>query len=174
MFERYIGEISQAINALTGVETKKLYDALLTQARKRTAIADLQLDEDGKAVKDEDPADSEGVIIVETAASQPAQAEPRRPEQEPSLLDVEPVKRASAKARASRKAEPKSSPKPGAVTPSKTARSAKPQPQAAASAPAKGGSGTSQGQADSKAKPKLRLNLKTGKLEPVDDGPKLF
>ncbi len=174
VFERYIGEISQAINALTGVETKKLYDALLTQARKRTAIADLQLDEDGKAVKDEDPADSEGVIIVETAASQPAQAEPLRPEQEPALLDVEPVKRASAKGRAARQAEPKSRTKPGVEAPNKSKRVSGPQPQAPASAQAKGGAGTSEKQASGSAKPKLRLNLKTGKLEPVDDGPKLF
>ncbi len=66
IFERYIGEIAQAINALNGTDTKKLYDALLAQAKKRTAIADLELDDEGKARKgeQEDPADQEGVIIV--------------------------------------------------------------------------------------------------------------
>jgi DNA topoisomerase VI subunit B len=65
IFERYIGEIAQAVNALNGTDAKKLYDALLTQAKKRTAIADLELDEEGKAKKEgEDPADQEGVIIV--------------------------------------------------------------------------------------------------------------
>src|SRR5687767_13533269 len=39
VFERYIGEISKAINAINNKwEAKKLYDALLKEARKRTAI----------------------------------------------------------------------------------------------------------------------------------------
>src|SRR5690348_3774605 len=76
IFERYIGEIAQAVNAINGTETKKLYDALLAQARKRTAIADMQLDEEGKRVKaqEEDPADQEGVIIVEGMAALPGGA----------------------------------------------------------------------------------------------------
>ncbi len=172
VFERYIGEISQAINALTGVETKKLYDALLAQARKRTAIADLQLDEDGKAVKDEDPADSEGVIIVESATSQPAQPASRQQSPEPALLDVEPVKRASAKGRAPRETAPKDKSKPGNAGSDK--RSAKPEPQPPSSASPKSGAGANVKPPADTAKPKLRLNLKTGKLEPVDDGPRLF
>ena len=49
VFERYIGEISKAINAINGKwKTQKLYDALLKEAQKRTAIADAQLDEEGK------------------------------------------------------------------------------------------------------------------------------
>jgi len=67
VFERYIGEIAKAVNAINGTDAKKLYDTLLAQARKRTAIADLELDEEGKAIK-EDAADQDGVIIVEQAA----------------------------------------------------------------------------------------------------------
>lgn len=71
VFERYIGEITQAINAINGVEAKKLFDTLLAQARKRTAIADVELDEDGKVKKarEEEEADEEGVIIVPAAGS---------------------------------------------------------------------------------------------------------
>jgi DNA topoisomerase-6 subunit B len=47
IFERYIGEISRAVNAITGDDAKKLYEALLHQAKRRTAIADQQLDEEG-------------------------------------------------------------------------------------------------------------------------------
>ncbi len=68
VFERYIGEIAKAIHAINGTDAKKLYEALLAQARKRTAIADLQLNDEGKAQRDEDPADSEGVIIVAAGA----------------------------------------------------------------------------------------------------------
>ncbi len=66
IFERYIGEIARACNALTGTDTQELYDALLKQAKRRTEIADAQLDEDGKFVKDEHGrlAKDEDVIIV--------------------------------------------------------------------------------------------------------------
>jgi len=72
VFERYIGEISKAIHAINGTDPKKLYDALLTEARKRTAIADAQLDEDGKVVKKEENDDlknDDGVVMVESRAA---------------------------------------------------------------------------------------------------------
>ena len=68
VFERYIGEIAKAINAINGTDAKKLYEALLTQAKKRTAIADLELDEEGKAKRDEPAEDLQSVIIVGAAA----------------------------------------------------------------------------------------------------------
>jgi DNA topoisomerase VI subunit B len=183
VFERYIGEITKAINAINGTDATKLYDALLTQAKKRTAIADLELDDEGKAVKDEDPSDQDGVIIVAPAVdpAAPAAGSPSAKSKpsvrgmdddlpmakqtkaeramlevasraksagDPKLLDVDSVKRSSAKQRP----EPKPAPQ------SKKAAS---KPSAPTPAPAA-------------AKPKLRLNLKTGKLEPADDGPKLF
>jgi len=76
VFQKYIGEIAKACNAITGVDAKKLYDALLEQAKKKTAIADLELDEDGRAVKEED-GDQEGVIIVESAAAESGEVTPR-------------------------------------------------------------------------------------------------
>ncbi len=74
VFERYIGEIAQAIHALNGSDTKKLYDVLLAQARVRTAVADQMLDEDGKVVRS-DPIDDEGVIVVTSAIAQMPQLE---------------------------------------------------------------------------------------------------
>jgi DNA topoisomerase-6 subunit B len=50
IFERYIGEISTACNAITGVDAKKLYAALLKQAAKKTAEADHMLDDEGKVI----------------------------------------------------------------------------------------------------------------------------
>jgi len=72
VFERYIGEISKAVNAINGTDTKKLYDTLLSEARKRTAIADAQLDEDGKTIKKDEAEDlknDEGVVMVASRAS---------------------------------------------------------------------------------------------------------
>ncbi len=72
VFERYIGEIAKAINSINGTDAKKLYDALLAEARKRTAIADAQLDEEGKMVKKDETDDlkqDEGVVMVESRAA---------------------------------------------------------------------------------------------------------
>src|SRR5262249_29038234 len=68
VFERYIGEIAKAIEAITGEDAKKLYDALLAQAKAKTAVADQQLDDEGKKIKEEDAADQDGVLIIEQAA----------------------------------------------------------------------------------------------------------
>ncbi len=80
VFERYIGEIAKALNAITGEDAKRIYDALLEQARRKTAVADQQLDEDGKVVKDEDEEDfGEGVIVVPTAIAPVETAAPISP-----------------------------------------------------------------------------------------------
>jgi DNA topoisomerase-6 subunit B len=79
VFERYIGEISKAINAINGTDAKKLYDALLKQAKRRTAIADAQLDEEGRTVKQDDVEQlkkDEGVVMVESRAAHLNQEQP--------------------------------------------------------------------------------------------------
>lgn len=82
VFERYIGEIAKACNAITGTDAKALYDALQQQAQRRTELADAILDEDGKIIgsKSEQLADGngrldndDGVIIVEKAAASDSQ-----------------------------------------------------------------------------------------------------
>jgi len=78
VFERYIGEIAKALNAITGEDTKRLYDALLEQARAKTAVADQELDEDGRKIKRsvEEDFDDDGVIIVASAIAPIEVAEP--------------------------------------------------------------------------------------------------
>ncbi|QQS09310.1 MAG: DNA topoisomerase VI subunit B [Phycisphaerales bacterium] len=67
VFERYIGEIAKAVEAINGTDAKNLYDALLAQAKKHTAIADQELDDEGRIVKArmDDAPDDDGVIIVD-------------------------------------------------------------------------------------------------------------
>lgn len=180
IFERYIGEISQAISAINGVDAKKLYETLLAQAKKRTAIADVELDEEGKVKKGraQDDADEEGVIIVTPSggagvppaqgtggppAGRPSKAEAamlrvasmRGDDDQPALIDTSEVKRLSQKGKPPRSAKPAANAK-GAKS-ERTAGPAKPD-AAAKTAP--------------KDKPKLRLV--NGKLVPVDAGPGLF
>jgi DNA topoisomerase VI subunit B len=72
VFERYIGEIAKSINAITGEDAKKLYEHLLKEAKKRTAIADAKLDEEGRMTKKDEAdelRDDEGVVMVEGRAA---------------------------------------------------------------------------------------------------------
>jgi DNA topoisomerase VI subunit B len=82
VFGRYIGEISKAIHAINGTDAKKLYDTLLAEARKRTAIADAELDEEGKMIKKDETEDlknDDGVVMVPTRAAQMGSPPPAPP-----------------------------------------------------------------------------------------------
>ncbi len=72
VFERYIGEISKAIHAIAGHDAKELYDCLLAEARRRTAIADALLDEEGKTLKKDEHEDlksDDTIVLVESRAA---------------------------------------------------------------------------------------------------------
>jgi DNA topoisomerase VI subunit B len=191
VFQKYIGEISQACNAIIGVDTKKLYEALLAQAKKKTAIADAKLDEEGKTLREEDE-DLDGVVILAPAgggggdriaagnnpptglskaeAAALKVASLAKEDDEPALLDVKPVGRLSANgATPKRKAPPEEKAVAKVTSKADAKPSGKVKPAAASkavSAPAK----------DQTAKPsgKPTMRLVNGKLVPVDDGPKLF
>lgn len=179
IFERYIGEIAQAVEALNGTDAKKLYEALLAQAKRRTAIADLELDEHGKAMKDEDPADQEGVLIVDAAGASPAPAPtPGKPDpfalskKEAAALKVAALAKTEHDEPALLRAPAKSvrakeAPKPATKPEAKSA--AKPAPARAVEA-----SPTPAKPAEPAKKPKPRMRLVNGKYVPVDDGPSLF
>lgn len=64
VFRKYLGEIVTAIHAINGADPKVLYEALMEQAKAKTAIADLMLDDEGKRVED-DPAAQDGVLVIE-------------------------------------------------------------------------------------------------------------
>jgi DNA topoisomerase VI subunit B len=198
VFERYIGEIAQAVNALNGTETKKLYDALLAQARERTAVADLQLDDEGKRIKDEDPAEQDGVLVIDAIPATPlpaarsASSTPTDPttsrlskreaaqlkvaamqalgsdEDEPKLIDVALAKRSS-----SRVARPVPSRRGSSPAPASHPKAGKSGPRAPSSPPpTPAGKTVKPSTPERPGKPKLRLV--NGKLVPVEDQPKLF
>jgi hypothetical protein len=192
VFERYIGEISQAVHAINNTDAKQLYEALLAQAKKRTAIADLKLDEEGKKV-DDDPSDQEGVIIVEQAAEHiPVRADGDAPEvkltraqraalkvaamgkddDQPTLMDVDEPKRLNQKGNVAKKA-------PGKAKGEAAAKAPQPKPKSKSdgkktSPPPAEDIAPAAAPAAKSTKPKLRMRLVNGKLVPVDDGPGLF
>jgi len=109
IFERYIGEVAKACTEITGGDAKKLFEALLTQAKKRTAIADAVLDDEGRRVKDadEDAADSEGVLIVEQVGSaEPASGSADAPNRSQARDGAEPRSRSGGRAGADQTSKP--------------------------------------------------------------------
>jgi DNA topoisomerase VI subunit B len=141
VFQKYIGEIAKACNSITGTDAKKLYEALLEQAKRKTAIADQQLDEDGKRIKDEEPADQEGVIVVE-AAGPAAASGAARASLDDIPRDAPTSKRAKAEAAALKVAAMRSDEPPRLIDTSAAARlgpkgkpKSEPKAKAAAAAP---------------------------------------
>ena len=62
LFLRYVGEVATAVSRVNGADREKLYHQLLDVAKKRTAEADVELDDRGKPIEEEDYGDN--VIIV--------------------------------------------------------------------------------------------------------------
>ncbi|WP_231936175.1 DNA topoisomerase VI subunit B [Bythopirellula polymerisocia] len=67
IFLRYLKEVSTAVSEINGVKQPELYEQLLSVAKRRTADADMKLDERGKKIQ-EDPTQldlGENVLIVD-------------------------------------------------------------------------------------------------------------
>ncbi len=62
LFLRYIGEVATAVSRINQTDRDKLYNQLLEVAKKRTAEADVELDDRSRAIEEEDFGDN--VIIV--------------------------------------------------------------------------------------------------------------
>jgi DNA topoisomerase-6 subunit B len=77
IFLRYLGEVAQAVETINGADKQTLYEQLVAVAKKKTAEADVTLDERGKAVVEDQEEDfGANVLIVEpkglTAGATPA------------------------------------------------------------------------------------------------------
>jgi DNA topoisomerase-6 subunit B len=69
-FQRYIGEVARALHTIDeSLDPVGVRDSLEKVARKRTAIADIELDEEGRAVKKKAPKQDDDVIIIEDRIS---------------------------------------------------------------------------------------------------------
>lgn len=75
IFERYIGEIAQSTEAITGTSAKRIYDSLLKVAQRKTEEADAVLNEEGKRIKDVDPLSKDDSVIILPARVVPTEAE---------------------------------------------------------------------------------------------------
>ena len=64
VFARYIGEVATALNTINpALDASEIYDNLKAVAESKTELADQQLDEDGKAVKQKTSKDDDTIVI---------------------------------------------------------------------------------------------------------------
>ena len=64
LFLRYVGEVATAVSRINGATANKLHEQLLAVAKKRTAEADVELDDRGKPIEEDAEDFGENVIIV--------------------------------------------------------------------------------------------------------------
>jgi DNA topoisomerase-6 subunit B len=64
-FLRYLGEVAKAVSEINNTDRAKLYEQLVKVAKKRTAEADVKLDERGKPIELEDLDLGANVLIVD-------------------------------------------------------------------------------------------------------------
>jgi DNA topoisomerase-6 subunit B len=70
IFLRYLGEVATAVTEINGRDREQLYEQLLSVAKKRTADADMKLDERGRRIEDsQELIASENVLIVDPMAA---------------------------------------------------------------------------------------------------------
>lgn len=91
VFLRYLGEVAGAVSAIKGYDDnskKQLYDQLLNVAKRRTAVADVQLDDRGKKIQPSEADFGENVLIVNDAADVEPEQEPAQ-EPTPEIEAIE-------------------------------------------------------------------------------------
>jgi DNA topoisomerase-6 subunit B len=66
IFLRYLGEVATAVSHINHADRDKLYERLLTVAKRKTSTADIKLDDRGRVIEETDDASEygENVIIV--------------------------------------------------------------------------------------------------------------
>jgi DNA topoisomerase-6 subunit B len=77
IFLRYLGEVASAVSQINGVDRATLYEQLLAVAKKRTAEADVKLDDRGRPIQEEEELElGDNCIIVPQVVPGMAEAAP--------------------------------------------------------------------------------------------------
>ena len=78
IFLRYLGEVATAVATINGGDREKLYEQLLAVARKKTAEADVKLDDRGRPIEEDDELDlgDNCIIVPQTVPGESEEPEP--------------------------------------------------------------------------------------------------
>lgn len=69
LFLRYLGEVATAVSHINAADRQALYERLLKVAKKKTAEADLQMDDRGRRIDEDDVEFGENVLIIDNHAA---------------------------------------------------------------------------------------------------------
>jgi DNA topoisomerase VI subunit B len=77
IFLRYLGEVAAAVSQINGTDRAKLYEQLLAVAKRKTAEADVKLDDRGRPIEEQDELDlgDNCIIVSQEPAAEPAAAD---------------------------------------------------------------------------------------------------
>jgi len=99
IFLRYLGEVATAVAVINGVDRAKLYEQLLAVAKKKTAEADVKLDDRGRPIEEEDDLDlgDNCIIVPQKLPGEPAMND--EPADATGTTDKKAKRRAKSKAK---------------------------------------------------------------------------
>jgi DNA topoisomerase-6 subunit B len=64
IFLRYLGEVAKAVASVNGSEQQEIYNALVEIAKNKTAVADVQLGENGQPIEENELDFGNNVLII--------------------------------------------------------------------------------------------------------------
>ena len=73
IFLRYLGEVA-GVQTINGADKEELYKQLVAVAKRKTAEADVTLDESGKPIAEEEEDFGDNVLIIDPATGEPTAA----------------------------------------------------------------------------------------------------
>jgi DNA topoisomerase-6 subunit B len=72
IFLRYLGEVATAVSEINAADRSQLYEQLLSVARRRTADADVKLDDRGRAIIEPEAIDAPANVLIVDPTEAPA------------------------------------------------------------------------------------------------------
>jgi DNA topoisomerase-6 subunit B len=72
VFLRYLGEVATAVSEINSVDRAALYDQLVSVAKKRTADADMKLDDRGRRIEGPEESQSAGNVLIVDPTTAPS------------------------------------------------------------------------------------------------------
>ncbi len=76
IFLRYLGEVAESVHTINGADKKTVYENLLKVAKRKTADADMKLNDQGKAIVEDEAEDfGENVLIVKPEVEESTEAD---------------------------------------------------------------------------------------------------
>jgi len=80
IFLRYLGEVAGAVSQINEADRDELYEKLLSVAKRRTADADIQLDDRGRPVEEPEDDLGDNVLILDPATGKPIDEDSDEPD----------------------------------------------------------------------------------------------